>query len=379
MGSEILLYGYGLVCLSMLVFNIAYSLYLRSDGRRDTRRQKKLRQLISPQLARLQAGEPLDPKHLTRLLKRLKRVRYLLALDHLLNERKEEPACQAYLGQLQPVLYKLANTYCRREDTQAAYCCSFLVRYARREADKTALQTIVSACLERRSLYCRLNALSALCAFGGAESILDALIRLQQQSDNAPPLHQKVIVETLLTYKGDRQALMRLLLQNLFRLILPFRRAVLDFIRFGNGDFKEEVLAILKDSGQDKELRLSAVRYFGRFPYEPALPELIRFATDLDPTRWEYAAISASSLVRYSGEEVTAALSQAMHSANWHVRYNAARSLSARGFRYEDLQGEAGGTDRYAREMLTYRLETRRQADAGRLPQSVQQGKEDGT
>ena len=95
MGSEILLYGYGLVCLSMLVFNIAYSLYLRSDGRRDTRRQKKLGQLISPQLARLQAGEPLDPKHLTRLLKRLKWVRYLLALDHLLNERKEEPACQA--------------------------------------------------------------------------------------------------------------------------------------------------------------------------------------------------------------------------------------------------------------------------------------------
>ena len=76
------------------------------------------------------------------------------------------------------------------------------------------------------------------------------------------------------------------------------------------------------------------------------------------------------------GEEVTAALSQAMHSANWHVRYNAARSLSARGFRYEDLQGKAGGTDRYAREMLTYRLETMRQADATRPLLPEQQGKE---
>lgn len=376
MGSEVILYGYGLVCLSMLVFNIVYSIYLRSDDRRDARRRKKLERLIAPQFARLQAGEPLDPKHLNRLLKRVKRVRYLLALDHLLDERQGDPVCQEYLKQIQPVFLHLADIYCRREDTQAAYCCSFLVRYVRREEDESALQTIVSACLERRSLYCRLNALSALCAFGDAGSILEALIRLQQQSDNAPPLHQKVIVETLLTYKGDRQALMQLLLRNLSRLILPFQRAVLDFIRFGNGDFKQEMLAILQDDGQDKELRLSVVRYFGRFPYEPARPELIRFATDLDPTHWEYAAISASSLARYDGEEVTAALSQAMHSANWHVRYNAARSLSARGFRYEDLQGKAGGTDRYAREMLTYRLETMRQADATRPLLPEQQGKE---
>ena len=34
MGAEILLYGYGIVCLSMLVFNVLYGLHLRSDGRR---------------------------------------------------------------------------------------------------------------------------------------------------------------------------------------------------------------------------------------------------------------------------------------------------------------------------------------------------------
>ena len=34
MGSEVFLYAYGLVCLSMLVFNIVYSLHLRSSDRR---------------------------------------------------------------------------------------------------------------------------------------------------------------------------------------------------------------------------------------------------------------------------------------------------------------------------------------------------------
>ena len=33
MGSEVLIYGYGLVCLSMLAFNLIYSLYLRGAQR----------------------------------------------------------------------------------------------------------------------------------------------------------------------------------------------------------------------------------------------------------------------------------------------------------------------------------------------------------
>ena len=49
-----------------------------------------------------------------------------------------------------------------------------------------------------------------------------------------------------------------------------------------------------------------------------------------------------------------------MHSPNWYVRYNSATSLEKLGFDYEDLLGGAAGSDRYAREMLTYRLETRR-------------------
>ena len=38
MGAEVLLYGYGIVCLSMLVFNVIYSLHLRADDRRTQKR-----------------------------------------------------------------------------------------------------------------------------------------------------------------------------------------------------------------------------------------------------------------------------------------------------------------------------------------------------
>ena len=54
MGAEVLLYGYGLVCASMLVFNLLYGLHLRSDDRRMERRTGRLRRQVEKQLA----GEP---------------------------------------------------------------------------------------------------------------------------------------------------------------------------------------------------------------------------------------------------------------------------------------------------------------------------------
>lgn len=53
MGAEILLYGYGLVCLSMLVFNVLYGLHLRSDDRRMDAKVETIRRRVTEQLDRL--------------------------------------------------------------------------------------------------------------------------------------------------------------------------------------------------------------------------------------------------------------------------------------------------------------------------------------
>ena len=76
---------------------------------------------------------------------------------------------------------------------------------------------------------------------------------------------------------------------------------MLDYIRFQSGDYCGRMLEILRDPGRDKELRLAAIRYFGRYPYPPARPLLLGFLEDRDPTRWEYAAISATALAGMTG------------------------------------------------------------------------------
>ena len=110
MGAEILLYSYGLVCLSMLAFNLLYSLYLRGGDRRLLARVDVIRRQVDGQLQQIrehpdETSHPLQAEHLTWMRRHLSRVNYLLAFDHLLEDMDErEPACRIYIKQLQPVL-----------------------------------------------------------------------------------------------------------------------------------------------------------------------------------------------------------------------------------------------------------------------------------
>ena len=359
MGSEVILYFYGAVCLSMLAFNLVFSLYLRAGDLRLTRRTGRLSAMVGRQLARIRAGQSVETRHLSMLNRRLCRVNNLLAFDQVLGQLpRPDAAVDRYLHQLEPSILYLATVYRRRENTQAAYFCYFLAQHRiLRQMPMDEIQRIVVSFIEKDSLYCRVNALKALCVFGSAQTITDTLLRCDHQSSF---LHAKVLVETLLSFSGDPHELIGLIWSRFDRFSPTMQRALLDYIRFCSGDYGAQMLCILLDETQEKELRLSAIRYFGRYPSADAKAALLRFVSDPDPARWEYAAISASALAAYPDRDVTTALADAMHSANWYVRCNAAASLEGRSLSYEDLVVHIGGNDRYAREMLAYRRESRK-------------------
>ena len=364
MGAEVLLYGYGLVCLSMLVFNLLYGLHLRSDDRRLTKRKDKLRRRVELQLQELRenpdgTSHPVQVRHLTWMRRALFRINGLLAFDRLMDELDgRDDAYEAYIRQLQPVFLYLATVYLKRENTQAAYYCYFLAKHRlRRHMDTDPFQQVVLSYLKKDSLYCKINALKALCSFGSPAILVDALETLGEGQESQ--LHEKVLTEALLAYTGDADALIGLLWDRLERFALPIQRSVLDYIRFQSGGYGGPMLEILEDPRRDKELRLAAIRYFGKYHYAPARTLLLTFLEDRDPTRWEYAAISATALARYDGKDVVDALLRAMNSSNWYIRNNASASLEAHGLTYEEMLRVLSGDDRYAREMLTYRLKAK--------------------
>ncbi len=359
MGSEVLLYLYGAVSLSMIVFNIVYNLILNEKDRWLIRAENRFAKKMEEQLERIGRGEMPEEKYFRRLVRKLSRVGNLNAFDRMLSDhlepRSSEPAAQKYVHELQSVFLQLALLYRNRENLQAAYFAYFLAGH--RQKNHMAvdeIQNIMVDYMKKDSLYCRTNALQALYEFGSPESVAEA-VTLQDRTGYF--FHEKILTDGLLSFKGDHRRLTRLLWDRLDRFSDRTKLSVLNYIRFRSGEYQKEMCAIMMDKEADKELRLSAIRYVGRYPYPPAKPALLAFAADRDPNRWEYMAVSVSSLAGYPGEDVIHALMNAIHSSNWYVRFNAAESLQAHGLGYEELLEVVGGQDRYAREMMMYRLD----------------------
>ena len=206
MGAEVLLYGYGVVCLSMLVFNVLYGLHLRSDDRRMDAKTEVIRRRVTEQLEWLQEkpsgpAQTIQASHLAWMRRHLSRINYLLAFDGLLDELDDQSEVyQSYLKQMQPVFLYLATVYWKRENTQAAYFCYFLARHKlRRHMELDQIQQVVLSYLKRDSLYCKINAWKALCSFGSPSILVEAL----QELGVYPRVQFTEPTDTILTISRD--------------------------------------------------------------------------------------------------------------------------------------------------------------------------------
>ena len=117
------------------------------------------------------------------------------------------------------------------------------------------------------------------------------------------------------------------------------------------------MLEILKDETADNELRYSAIRYFEKFYNEDAKETLQAFAEGNKDLPWQYQAIASSALKTYQDQKTDKILKNNLSSSNWYVRLNSAKSCEALGFTYGELIDIFDGDDRYAREIIRYRLD----------------------
>ncbi len=361
MQIEVIIYIYGAVCLCMIAFNIVYNLAMKRSKPRLEKRCRKLQKQVDKQLDVIRRGSCVEQRHLRYLQRRLRRVRNLMAFDRVLKplcDKKQDGIGTAYLSQLQPVVLYLAVLYLRREPIQAAYFSFFLSQYVmKRQRPIDSVQTILLDYVGKGNLYCSVNALQALYSFGSVEHISKAL---KVQDESGVFVHEKILTEGLLSFTGNHDELIRRLLTELDSFSERTQLAILNYIRFRTGGYKKEMFALMQDSSKGKELRLAAIRYFGRYEFEPALDPLLSFASDKDPIVWEYAVVAISSLSRYRDERVIKVMKEALHSSDWYIRQSAAAGLESLELDYESLNDVIVGNDRYAREMMTYRLESRR-------------------
>lgn len=201
----------------------------------------------------------------------------------------------------------------------------------------------------------RENALRAFYSIGNTEAVLAAWRKLD---DNERYHSRKLLADGLLSFCGDKRELAGLLFGHRKEFATALVLPVMQFIRFFTGEFQSAFLTLLDGANEDKEIQLEAIRYFRRYPYEPVREILQNYVRYQEYVDWEFAAMAASALSSYPGEDTVICLKEGLRASNWYVRLNCAEALIAGlGLSKPQLFDIYNGRDRYAREILNYVLE----------------------
>ena len=131
MKVEFMIYIYGAVCASMIVFNIIYNLLLKGSESRMQNRCQKMRSKINAQISRLAAGKNVEEAHLQELRRKLSHINQLMAFHQVLQEdmEKKPDLYREYCHQMRPVVIYMAAVYRDKENMQAGYFAYFLSCY----------------------------------------------------------------------------------------------------------------------------------------------------------------------------------------------------------------------------------------------------------
>lgn len=356
---EMILYFYMASCIAVLVFNLLYIAVDQIQKRQQGRRHLDLETEILRQMKVCRKQGTVEDSHVEAMKRRLVRLRSLKVFEESLEKVREEASdrlFRLYLLRMRGVFLYLTDIYAKRDVIEKAYYCSIIEKFLV-DAQGQGTDGIIEFLLymaAQGDVYVRENALKALYRMGNPDAILSAW---RIMSDNEINHSLKLLSDGLLKFSGDKETLAWLLWRNRGDVSTHLELAAMQFIRFSSGDFQQEFLELLDREEEEKELRLEAIRYLRRFPYEPAreiLQNFIRYQEFID---WEYAAMAASSLSCYPGEDTVSCLKEGLSAVNWYVRLNCAEAL-INGLKLPKLRlfDIYNGRDRYAREILHYVL-----------------------
>lgn len=357
MNVEKLIYAYLAICMGMIVFNCACIVVFRRRDRERKKQRDRLTTEVMGQIRRVKEGKPVEEGHKAYLRKKLAWIGSLMIFDNALSSlpEQEQEAAGEYLDQIHEVFIYLSIENQYSNVVKAAYFAYVIKKY--RIIEGRAVYTVIEMMLrllQEPSLYCRENALQVIYNSGDCGYVLQALQEIEQ---NGKFHHGKLLTDGLLTFSGDQKELAGVLWNHFDKFSVPMRVVILDYIRFGGEQMQQELLRLLAEEGQDDEIRFSCIRYFGKYPYEPAFPLLIAFAENKEKRRWEYAAIAGTALAAYPCDRSIEVLKRNLRSPIWYIRFNAAKSLESFRLSYPELSDVMEGEDRYAREILQYQID----------------------
>ena len=324
MRIEWLVAFYLFVSVAMILFNFVFLAYEKARAKRFVTKTKRLASDLSEEIER-NADFPTEA-HKRILERKLRKLSGMESFDLTMQRLQELDAEKSdrYLRGIATVFHRLTYYFAKKPDLKKAYFAYILKRWYRlRPASDTVTQTLLRFVREG-SFYVRQNSLEALASVADACAFADAVELIERGDDFH---HPKLVTEAALSFAGDADGLVAELTARFDGLRPATQAAVINYLRMSDSRFCDRLLLLLKEEEEDRELRLAIVRYYRKNRYEPARETLQKLVRSSPTEGWEFAALAALSLESYPGDDTEKVLKQALSHRNWYVRSNAAEAL----------------------------------------------------
>lgn len=357
MNVEIMIYIYLFVCSCMIVFNIVTAFVLKKREQTMVRVSKNFDTKVQLQLKNIRYGVHCDDEHKKYLCRKLKHIGNMTAFDKMLESVyiNEPDAVMQYLSELDSVFIALCGHYSGKDRIEAAYFPYIIKKY--RLIAFRAYPSIIEmlfGLLDEPSIYCRENAMQALYTTGDSDYVIKALKKIDK-SDLF--YHGKLLSDGLLNFSRSDGELADKIISQFESFSVDMQVNLLNFIRFSSGNYREFAYKLLCDEKRNDEIRYCAIRYLGKYPFDNAYEKLCSLSENDNSEKWQYSAIASTALASYPKPETVDILKNNLYSRNWYIRFNSADSLERLGVTYTELADIMDGNDRYAAEILRYKLQ----------------------
>lgn len=338
----------------IILFVVIYMIILDIVHVISNKRVKKLDNTFKKEVLRqlncIKEDKEILKLHIEYVAQSLKKRHYLQSFINAITEfnKNEEnhKFTRIYISNYEIFVENFLKKNKKKDETIKVYCAVILGEF---KLSNYEINSFLMESLNTNSLYLRVASLEAISKIGNLNKFIEAIKYI---SDNNYYINNKVFIDILKEFGGDKYLLNKELIDNFNIFNNDLKKSIVDHFKNNKVEFvKEKLLEILKDENSEKEIRISAIKYFSIINSKYAQEIIIDI---LKSGEWEYRAVSAATLSSYKNEESINSLLESITDKNWYVRYNSAISLLHINEDIINLVFLKG--DKYSRDIIFYAM-----------------------
>ena len=336
---------YIIVCILLLLFDIGFLIVKHSKNRRLHDEDGAFRKLLRQEIEIYRETGRFSEKFVRELPDKLSNITHLVSLQSIFEEQPDVK------GWFRPFLFGLITRYRKKpEYVQAFYTHTISLLDYGEEKVPASFSSEFMGFLESDSLYTFTNAMEAIYAFGEPYLLLQALERMDRRSGF---YHHKLLVDGLLSFRGDHGELDRALQERFMQYGDEIKQCLLDYFRMQGSEVSDLCLRLMREETAEEEVQYRAMRYFQKFPCPEAREWFLQILRR-ENVVWIKEMLAIQGLRSYEDEEVRGAVKKKITSRDWHVRNHAVEFLYQKGLDRTQLRELLYLKDKYANESLLY-------------------------